>query len=61
MQTVAWIGQQGSVRFEYDAEIFPELNEELAAVYQQHLEKFGGIIIPSRAEADMLDAAPVPG
>ena len=50
--TVIWISPSGSVRFEYDDDILPELNEELAATYWKAIEDAGGLVLPSQAEVD---------
>lgn len=50
--TVIWIPSSGSVRFEYDDDTLPELNEELVATYWAAIESGGGLVLPSQAEVD---------
>ncbi|KRE79921.1 hypothetical protein [Arthrobacter sp. Soil763] len=56
VQLAFWIGPSSAIRFEYDAEIFPELDEEQAAVFAEHLKVFGGIILGTKAEGDRMEA-----
>lgn len=48
--SVSWIGPSTPVRFEYDTEVLPKLDREMADGYQQHVDSFGGIILASQAE-----------
>lgn len=48
--SVSWISPSTPVRFEYDTDVLPELDREMADGYHQHVEGLGGIVLASLAE-----------
>ena len=50
--TVTWISPASFVRFEYDDEKLPELNEKLAETYWAAIKGSGGLVLPSQGEID---------
>ena len=54
LQSAVWINPSSAIRFEYDSEIFPDVNGDLADSLQKHVDQFGGIVIPSKAEMDLM-------
>ena len=50
--TAMWIGPSTAIRFEYDSDVLPELDLEMVSGYQMHVDKFGGIVVPSEAELE---------
>ncbi|WP_458113408.1 hypothetical protein M1D88_04650 [Arthrobacter sp. R1-13] len=50
--TVIWISPASSLRFEYDDEKLPELNEKLAETYWTVIKGSGGLVLPSQGEID---------
>lgn len=57
IQHVVWISTSSAIRWEYDSDVLPELNEEWADGYKRMLESLNGIIVPSKTEYDAMTAA----
>lgn len=56
IQHILWISPSSPVRFEYDTDVLPPVDQELLDVYKQGLAENGHIIFPSLAELESLEA-----
>lgn len=54
VQHVVWVSHATSVRFEYDSELLPDLDKGLAERFREILEESGGLVFPSKTEADLV-------